>query len=103
VPVASAEPTLFYQAASELMCESLAPQVVDVTNSPFVSSNVDTSLDFMVQMMMGYATGDPHYAPALAILRDHYDQALSGRTATQAMQSTFALACQSPTSLSFGL
>jgi hypothetical protein len=103
VPVASAEPTLFYQAASELMCESLAPQVVDVTNSPFVSSNVDASLDFMVQMMMGYTTGDPHYAPALAILRDHYDQALSGRTATQAMQSTFALACQSPTSLSFGL
>jgi hypothetical protein len=52
---------------------------------------------------MGYASGDSHYAGALQILKAHYQEALSGHSATDALRSTFSLACQSPTSLSFGL
>ncbi len=68
VPVALADPTLFYRAASELICESIAPTVVDGTNSPFTSSNLDASIDSMVQTIMGYASGDPKYASAIQIL-----------------------------------
>jgi len=103
VPVTSTEPTLFYRAASELMCEALATQVVDVENAPFTSGNVPVSIDFMVQMVIGYTAGDPHYASAVAILQEHYDLALDGNSPTEALQSVFALACQSPTTLSFGL
>lgn len=102
-PVASVEPTLFYRAASELICETVAAQVVDVDGAPFSSNNLDASLDLMVQTIIGYTAGDPLYPEALQILKDHYAEALEGRNATQALQSTFALACQSPTSVSFGL
>ena len=48
---------------------------------------------------------------AVQILTEHYNKALSSTMntgsstakATNALRSTFALACQSPTSLSFGL
>jgi len=76
---------------------------VDATNSPYSSTNLDPSIDDMVQNIMGYASGDPHYASAIQILHDHYTAALAGHTAAQALQSTFSLACQSPTSVSFGL
>jgi hypothetical protein len=102
-PVTSAEPTLFYRAASELICETVALQVVDVEGAPFASSDLDASLASMVRTIIGYSEGDPLYAGALEILRNHYDEALADNTATQALQSTFSLACQSPTSLSFGL
>ncbi len=103
VPVTLADPTLFYRAATELICEQVATQVVDQTNSPFSSTNLDAAYDTLVQKIMGYASGDPKYAPALQILKDHYAEALSGHNATQALQSTFSLACQSPTSVSLGL
>jgi len=103
VPVTLADPTLFYRAATELVCETVAPTVVDATNAPFQSSNLSAAFDSMVQNLMGYASGDPKYAPALQILQDHYNEALSGHNATQALQSTFSLACQAPTSVSFGL
>jgi hypothetical protein len=103
VPVALADPTLFYRAASELICESIAPTVVDSASGPFKSTDVAGSIDALVQTIMGYASGDPHYASAIQILNDHYSEALAGHNAAQAMQSTFSLACQSPTSVSFGL
>jgi hypothetical protein len=105
VPVTLADPTLFYRAATELICEQVAAQVVDVQNSPFASNNLTASFDTMAQKVMGYASGDPKYATAIQILSDHYNEALGmkGTTATQALQSTFSLACQAPTSVSIGL
>ena len=55
---------------------------------------------------MGYPPSDTvHYAPAQQILMAHYTEVkgTSNNTATTALRSVFALACQSPTSLSFGL
>jgi hypothetical protein len=103
VPVTLADPTLFYRAATELVCEQVAAQVVDATGSPFMSNNLMASFDTMVQKIIGYASGDAKYAGAMQILQDHYNEALSGHNATQALQSTFSLACQSPTSVSIGL
>jgi hypothetical protein len=102
-PVALADPTLFYRAASELICETVAARVVDVDGAPYTSANLAGSLDAMVQNIIGYTVGDTKYASAVQILNDHYNEALASANATAALQSTFSLACQSPTSLSFGL
>jgi hypothetical protein len=103
-PVTSPEPTLFYRAASELVCETVAASVVDQTGSKYQSADLEGALADMVQNVMGYATGDPHYAEALQILHDNYNASLAdNRSATDSLRNTFALACQSPTSLSFGI
>lgn len=104
-PITASDPTLFYSAATEMLCENIAPQVVDaMTGSVFSSANPDTAIADMVTKILGYPPGDPAYAGAVKILRDNYDQHIAARAnATNSMRSTFALACESPTSLSFGL
>jgi hypothetical protein len=104
--VTPADPTLFFRAASEMLCEDIATQVVDAaTNSVYVSTDVAGGIADMVQRIMGYPPGDPHYGSAVKILTDHYNAAkgTANTSATNALRSTFAAACQSPTSLSFGL
>lgn len=105
VQVTPPDPTLFYRAASEMVCESVAALVVDADGSRYSSSDVPGALADMVQTVMGYTSGDPHYAEALQILGAHYDEAaaVDNVSASDALRSTFSLACQSPTSLSFGL
>jgi hypothetical protein len=115
IPVTPPDPTLFYRAASEMLCENVAPQVVDVSSGTSVYSssstaNVTTAIDSMVQKIIGYPPSDPHYAMAIQILTSHYSSAVSAQTTgtaatknTNALRSTFSLACQSPTFLSFGI
>ncbi len=59
----------------------------------------------MTTRLLGYPPSDAHHADAAKALQDHYTAVLAANrnTATTALRSTFALACQSPTSLSFGL
>jgi hypothetical protein len=57
----------------------------------------------MVVTIMGYTATDPHHDAALQILHAHYTEAIASGTATNALRSTFSLACQSPTSVAFGL
>jgi hypothetical protein len=102
-PVALADPTLFYRAASELICETVALQAVDVENAPYTSSNAAGSITALVQNIIGYTVGDAKYASAVQILTEHYDEVAAAEDPTSAMQSTFSLACQAPTSVSFGL
>ncbi len=102
-PVTAASPTLFFKAASEMLCENVAAKVVDVDGSRYSSKDPDTAIADMVVTLMGYTASDPHHDPALSVLHDHYTEALTGGTATNALRSVFALACESPTSLSFGL
>ena len=103
-PVTPSSPTLFYRAASELLCESAASQAVDATGSPFSSSDATSSINKMVEVVMGYAPGDSHHDSAVTILNDHFTQAQgSGASATDALRSTFSLACQSPTSVAMGI
>jgi hypothetical protein len=102
-PVALADPTLFYRAASELICETVAVQAVDVDGAPYKSSDIAGSIESLVKNVIGYTSGDPKYASAVQILTEHYDAVAADNSATAAMQSTFSLACQSPTAVSFGL
>jgi hypothetical protein len=104
-PITTSVPTLFYSSASELLCESVATAVVDATTgSVFSSATPAGTIGDMVQRVMGYPPGDPLYAGAVKILQDNYDAHVAARaSATNAMRSTFALACEAPTTLSFGL
>jgi hypothetical protein len=106
-PVTPNTPTLFYRAASELLCENIASQVVDVTgatDSLYKSASFAAAIDDMVSRVMGVAPSDPRHGEAVTILTSHYNGAIGAKnTATNALRSTFVLACESPTSLSFGL
>jgi hypothetical protein len=106
VPIMAADPTLFYSAATELLCENIAALAIDATTGTvWTSANPAATIADIVQRIMGYPPTDPAYAGAVQILQDNYNQhmAVARTTATNAMRSTFALACESPTSVSFGL
>jgi hypothetical protein len=105
VPVTSSEPNLFYRAASELVCEAVAAQVVDATTgSVYSSSSYQTAIADMVVKIMGVPASDPHYADVLSALQTHYTAAIAAKaTPTSALRSTFSAACQSPTSLAMGI
>jgi hypothetical protein len=107
IPITATDPTLFFRAGTEMLCESLSAQVVDAaTGGVYSSTDVAGSITKMVQDVMGYPPSDTvHFAPAQQILMAHYTEAkaANSNTATTALRSVFALACQSPTSLSFGL
>jgi hypothetical protein len=104
-PVTPANPDLFYRAASEMLCENVANQVVDATTgSVYSSSSYTTAITGMVENVMGINPSDAAHAMAVSILTDHYNAVLASKaTATTSLRSTFALACESPTSLGIGL
>jgi hypothetical protein len=105
-PVTPSDPTLFFRSASEMLCENLAPQLVDATaGTVWTSTSLTTALPDMVERVMGYPAADSHHDAAVQILQDHYNQVLAVKpnTATTALRSTFALACESPTSVGLGL
>ncbi len=104
-PVTPSDPTLFYAAATELLCENVAALVVDgATNGVYASADSPAAIRDMVTRIMGYPPSDAHFAEALAILTENYRENIALKaTATNALRSTFALACQSPTALSVGL
>ena len=107
IPITASDPTLFFRAATEMLCENVANQVVDASNggtSVFASSDSQGAMTKLVTDIIGYPPSDSHYGTALSILQEHYSAVMSAKgTATNALRSTFVLACESPTSLSFGL
>jgi len=105
-PITATEPTLFYRAASEMLCENIAVQAVDPTGGGGVyqAAQFAAGISDMATRIMGYTPSDPKHAQAVTILTSHYQAVLATKaSATNSLRSTFALACESPTSLSFGL
>ena len=105
LPVTAPDPNLFYRAASELVCEAIAAKVVDGMAPVYRSSDAAAAIPALVSSVMGVPSSDPNYAAAVQILTEHHDAALAtaGIDATAALRSTFAAACQAPTTLSMGI
>jgi len=107
IPITASDPTLFFRAATEMLCENVANQVVDGASPVYASADSANAMAKMVTDIMGYPPSDGHYAMALQILKDHYAEVMAstkGSTAAAtALKSVFTLACESPTSLSFGI
>ena len=111
-PVLPNQPTLFFRAATENICEAVAAQVIDVPTAKqtpgvkqWSSSQSTAAINEFVSLLMGLTTPDPRTAPAAALLQQHYQSALQqkGITPTQALESTFITACLAPTFVSIGM
>jgi hypothetical protein len=111
-PVLPNQPTLFFRAATENICETVAQEVIDVPASKqtpgvkqWSSSQPDPAIADFVSLVMGLTSSDPRAAQATQLLQQHFQAAKSqqGITATQALQSTFIAACLSPSSVSIGM
>jgi hypothetical protein len=112
VPILPTQPTLFYRAATENMCEAIAAQVIDAPagSAPsgvkqWSSGQPDPAIADFVAIVMGLTPSDSRSAPATALLKSHFTSAMkqTGTTATAALQSTFVVACLAPSAVSIGM
>jgi hypothetical protein len=110
-PVLPNEPTLFYRAGMENICSQVAALVIDTaakSQLPNVkqwsSKDPDTAITEFVALILAITPSDPRSAPLVSALQAHFADAMKqGANATNALRSTFVVACLSPSALSIGL
>jgi hypothetical protein len=111
-PILPNQPTLFFRAGIENVCENVAAEVVDpAPNSQqagakqWSSAQPDAAIADFVSTLMALPPSDPRAAPSQALLTSHFGAALgrAGVTPTEALRSTFVLACMAPSTVSVGL
>jgi hypothetical protein len=111
-PILPNEPTVFFLSGLQNICEDVAEQVVDASPGQgalgvqrWSSAQPEAAIRDFVSGVMGLSSADPRAAPAQALLEEHFSASLRepGITATQALRSTFVVACLSPSSVSIGL
>lgn len=108
-PVLPTQPTLFYRAGLENICEDVANEIIDAKSPPagattYSSSNADAAIADFVSNLMGIVPDDPRSAPMTQFLTTHHTQALANQaSATDALKSTFVTACLSPTVAGIGM
>ena len=100
--VQARDPSLFIRSGVENMCIEIAGVVVDGSHTQFSSSDVPTAIASMVHNLM--AIGPDRDTVPLSILQAHYNAALqTGVSASDALRSTFVLACTAPSTVGIGL
>jgi hypothetical protein len=109
-PILPNQPTLFFRAGTENICEAVSAQVVDpATAQPglkqWSSTQPDAAIADFVGVVVALTPSDPRSAPLQALLKAHFTAATQqpGVTATQALRSTFIVACLAPSAVSVGL
>jgi hypothetical protein len=108
-PILPNEPTLFFRAGLENMCGEVAGRVVDAPapagGKQWSSADADAAIRDFVSIVMALAPSDPRSAPAIDLLTSHFASAMAepGVGATEALRSTFVVACLAPSTLSIGL
>jgi hypothetical protein len=111
-PVLPNEPTLFYRAGTENICGTVAANVIDVAAAKqtagvryWSSAQPDAAIADFVATVMGLVPSDPRAAPAAALLQQHFQAAMQqqGITASDALRSTFVVACLAPSAVSIGM
>jgi hypothetical protein len=108
-PVLPNQPTLFYRAGTENICEAVAALVIDPAKpvagaTTWSSAQPTPAIAAFVSTVMGLPSSDSRAASAGAILTSHFTAAVaSGATASNALKSTFVAACLSPSAVSIGL
>jgi hypothetical protein len=107
-PVLPADPSLFYRAGLENLCESIAQLVIDNGAPPpgaktWSSADPNAAIADFVSLVAGLPPSDPRAAPLTAVLQAHFASAKQASTATAALQSTFTVACMSPSAVSIGM
>jgi hypothetical protein len=112
IPILPNQPTLFFAAGTENICESIAARVVDPPAGSLAaearrwsSAQPDQAIADFVKEVMGLAPSDSRAAPARAVLAEHFSSASAQPrvSATDALRSTFVVACMAPSTVSIGL
>lgn len=102
IPVVIADPNLFIRAAGEAMCERFSELVV-TNDGKYPPSDPEGAILEFVNVLAGLPESDPRHAGLLDILSGHYEEAAAETSATNALRSTFMVACTSPSVLGMGL
>ncbi|MEM9457615.1 MAG: DUF1585 domain-containing protein [Myxococcota bacterium] len=96
-PNQPASPSLFYASSIDALCREIAGNVVDAGGSPLQTSDMEGSLDALVDRVMGLSPADPRRAEMRQILSDHLTRAEEVTTNERVrLRSAFVLACTSP-------
>jgi len=96
-PFQPAASSLFYAATMDALCDDVAKAVVDADGSPLQSTDMDGSIDFLVETVMDLSPADSRYDLAHASLDQHViDAAAITANARVKLESAFTLACTSP-------
>ena len=107
-PVLANEPTLFYGAAAEAICQAAATETIDATAPAdgvkrWSMTAPDAAIADFVHTVIGLPEADPRSAQARAVLERHYAAATkTGAQVTDALRSTFVVACMSPSVVGVG-
>jgi hypothetical protein len=104
-PLLPHDPSLFFVSAVENLCTVLSTQLVDAgRDSKYASPRAAEAMTDFVATLMGIPPADPRSPGMLQILQEHFKEAAAtGVTASDALKSTFILACSSPPATSLGL
>jgi len=77
---------------------------VDKGKSRYDSTKKDAAITDFVANIMGITADDPNSAAVTQLLQDHYAAAIAAKaSASDALKSTFIVACLAPTSVAIGL
>ena len=101
-PVLANDPNLFFRTGMENICATLAARLIDGPSAPrWSGASPDAAIDDFVHALMGIGAGRD--ATPISILHDHLTAArAAGLSATDALKSTFVLACLSPSVVGMG-
>lgn len=109
-PVLPNEPSLFYRAGTENICASIAQLVVDPTvkqdpsTKQWSGAQPDAAIADFVHSVMALTPSDARAPLAISVLQKHFRAAVAtGATASDALRSTFVVACLAPSAISVGL
>lgn len=102
-PVTVSDVNLFVRGTFERVCDNVAAEMAGA-GKRFDPSAADAAIPRLVEELMGLPPSDSRHDGALAILQEHHAAALAeGATPAIALQSTFSLACMSPSLTGVGL
>lgn len=107
-PLLPHDPDLFFVSAVENLCAQMADLVIDAKGCKtgqkcWSSKDSGTAIKDFVRTLMALEPSDPRSADISQILTDHFTEAGKTASASDALKSTFVLACASPLSDSSGL
>jgi hypothetical protein len=99
------DPNLFFASGTEKLCGEIAGQIIDVgATSKWLSTAKDAAVQDFVAQVVGLPPSDARAAPLADILSRHYAAAIAAKEKpTDALRSTFVVACASPLGISSGL
>lgn len=113
VPVLPATPTLFFRAGIENICEEVANSIIDAASPPTGAktyssasqATVDAAIADFISNLMVIVPDDPASAEMSTLLHGVYTGTLgvTGTKPTDALKSTFIVACESPNVAGIGL